>query len=152
MCPDKKGRRKQGCSARQLQADHQPPPRKPVSETSDHAADGDGSECLDYECERYKTGVRGGQIDRDKSGNLSQRVAKGGYSDRGYQAAECRIGSEDSECRNATRDLRAVHNVQGLEAVEFSQRVDNIRVVPMIGASADVLHALDWSHQRWSVE
>src|SRR5258708_7873820 len=152
MRTDEEWRGQQHRSSSQFQPYDQSAPRKPVSKTSADTADGDRSERLDYECERDESRVLDCQVDRHQRCNLSERIAECGYPDRGDQAAEPRIGPEDPERCDASRNFRAIHNVQRLKAVQFPERVDDVGVVPMVCPPADVFHALDWSHQRRSVE
>src|SRR5258708_2034319 len=152
MRTDEEWRGQQHRSSSQFQPYDQSAPRKPVSQTSADTADGDRSERLDYECERDESRVLDCQVDRHQRCNLSERIAECGYPDRGDQAAEPRIGPEDPERSDAAWDFGAIHNVKRLQAVELAKCVDDVGVVPMIGPSANVLHPLDWSHQRRSVE
>src|ERR1700676_5490924 len=114
MRPDEERRCEQHCRASQFQGNHQPASWNSVSEASDDAADGYRSKRLDDKGEGYKSGVGGCQIDRDEGCYLRQGVAKCGYPDRGYQAAECGIRPENSESRNAAGDLWPINNVQRL--------------------------------------
>ena len=138
--------------SKQLERHEKPASREAICYSTKRPAHDYGSKSLSNEGDgnRARILVRTG-VDRHQCRDLSQRIAEGRHTDRGQQPREGGIRAQDSPGGDAPRKRWAFGKIQCVHAVQGSKSVDDVGVVPVAGAPADVFDALDRRHQGAAV-